>query len=79
MPKGNKCPNCGAQTFHHAQGAMSCNSCGARGWLNGPDSMGPGKGAKCHFCGRAKMKVVATLSSGTSIRYCYECGATVFT
>lgn len=71
-------PNCGKQTFHRDKGAMTCSSCGVRGWLNAPDPMGPGKGATCQFCHRAMMRVVADLDSGTHVKHCYNCGATIF-
>ena len=76
MAKGQKCPNCGNQTFHHGEGAMKCSSCGARGWLTQPDSMGSGRGAQCKMCDSHKVKTVAELDNGTTVRFCYECGAT---
>ena len=78
MAKGNVCPNCGKQTFHSDKGAMTCSSCGVRGWLRAPDSMGAGSGTSCRFCHRRMTRVVAELDSGTAVKYCYNCGATVF-
>jgi ribosomal protein L37AE/L43A len=77
MAKGNVCPNCGEQKFHRGEGAMRCTACGVRGWLTAPDSMGAGRGATCKFCHRAMMREVAELDTGTSVKYCYNCGATV--
>jgi len=57
---------------------MHCTSCGVYGWLDRPDSLGSGKGAKCMFCGYSKMRVVATLDTGTRVKHCYNCGATTF-
>jgi ribosomal protein L37AE/L43A len=78
MAKGNVCPWCGKQTFHRGKGAMTCTSCGVRGWLDTPDSVGSGKGDTCKFCKRAMLRVVADLDTGTKVRHCYNCGATVF-
>jgi hypothetical protein len=40
--------------------------------------MGSGKGDTCKFCRRAMLRVVADLDTGTQVRHCYNCGATVF-
>ncbi len=80
MAKGQKCPNCGEQTFQKGErgGALACSSCGAQGWIG---DAGPapilGKGFKCHKCGAAKQKILSE-TKGVAVLYCFGCKSTVF-
>lgn len=77
MAKGQACPNCGEQTFHRIKGTRKCSTCGARGWLKQPTSAGSGKGQRCHHCGSSRFRRIARLASGTVVKHCYGCRATV--
>jgi len=77
MPLGNKCPNCGRQTYHKDGPILRCSrhDCGAVGWISAPDPPGGGRGRKCERCEGSTVRVIATVN-GVKARHCYACGST---
>ena len=77
MPLGNKCPNCGKQTYHKDGPILRCSNvaCRAVGWIAAPGPPGGGKGSKCQRCGGSNVRTVATVGAATA-RHCYACGST---
>lgn len=77
MALGNKCPNCGKQTFHKSGPVLRCSGrdCGAVGWVSSPDPPGGGSGRKCQRCGGRTVRVVAEVEDVNAL-HCYACGAT---
>jgi hypothetical protein len=79
--KGQKCPECGRQTFyppHKGTGARTCSQCGAQGWHTTAPPRAAGRGDECNICGNGTYRVVARLN-GVTVRYCSICEATALT
>lgn len=51
MAAVNCCPKCGNYTFYQTPRGRKCNRCGYE-MIVPPNGGMPGKGTKCHNCGR---------------------------
>jgi ribosomal protein L37AE/L43A len=79
MPRGYKCPNCGAMQGKYENGQYVCGnkSCGSIWWgpFDKPSAGEPRKGYKCHQCEKQTVHPVGTLKD-IAIWRCSTCGAT---
>lgn len=84
MALGQRCPECGRNTFHPPKTGTGVRTCGnpdcrARGWHGAARPKGAGKGEECRICGNNTYRVVATVSTKARIKYCAVCEAVSIT
>lgn len=71
--KGQRCPYCGSNTFHHKQpGGGRCTKCNGEGVLTDHYRAGSGRGIKCERCNTLTLKRVVSLNE-VYVWYCHNC------